>query len=451
MQPPGADVLHALVHLCRDARDFLHAVRGELERRAIRRAQRRVLLGEGILRLRHDAHEIGLGQRRELDANREAALQLRNQVARLGDMECARRDEEDVIGAHVAVTRLYRRTLDDRQEVALDAFAGHVGAGALAALAGDLVDLVDEDDAVVFDAVQRLVHHVVHVDQLLQLFVDQDAARLVQMYRAALFLLRDQLLNHFAEIDVRPFHALRRLHHLQHRETLLLHLDLDVALLELPVFQLLAQLLTRAAAALLRLGLGLRNFGLDVALRRHDEQLARGGSLITRDAGGRRRRAGGRRRQRRQQQVEETLLRTLFRRRIDVILALGADHVDRDVHQLAHHRLDVAADVAHFGELRGFNLEKRRSREPCQPARDLCFPDARRTDHDDVVRHDLVPDLFGRLGTAPAVADRDGDRLFRRFLPDDVAVQLGDDLLRRQLLQPGERFLPSWWSLRGGW
>ena len=179
-------------------------------------------------------------------------------------MKCAGGDEQDMIGPHIAVARLHRRAFDDRQQVALHALTRHVGPGALAALAGDLVDLVDEDDAVVFDAVQRLVHHVVHVDQLLQLFVDQDAARLVQMYGAALFLLRDQLLNHFAEIDVRPFHALRRLHHLQHRETLLLHLDLDVALLELPVFQLLAQLLTRAAAPFLGFGFRLRHLGVNI-------------------------------------------------------------------------------------------------------------------------------------------------------------------------------------------
>src|SRR5437667_235918 len=164
-------------------------------------------------------------------------------------------DEQDVVGAHVAVARLYRRAFDDRQQVALDALARDVGPRALAALARDLVDLVDEDDAVILDAIERLVHDVIHVHQLLQLFVDQDAARLVHVHRAALFLLGYQLLNHFAEIDVRPFHALRRLHHLQHWEALLLHLDLDIAFFELPIFQLGAKLLTRAAAALIRLRL----------------------------------------------------------------------------------------------------------------------------------------------------------------------------------------------------
>ena len=39
------------------------------------------------------------------------------------------------------------RPLDDRQQVALDALARDVGPAAGALVAGDLVDLVDEDDA----------------------------------------------------------------------------------------------------------------------------------------------------------------------------------------------------------------------------------------------------------------------------------------------------------------
>jgi hypothetical protein len=41
--------------------------------------------------------------------------------------------------------------------------------------------------------------------------------------------------------------------------------------------------------------------------------------------------------------------------------------------------------------------------------------------------------LLGRI------SDGDRHRLLRRALPDDVAVELGHDLPRRQLLEPGER------------
>src|SRR6266849_10624444 len=62
--------------------------------------------------------------------------------------------EQDVVGAHVAVPGLDRGALDDRQQVALHTFARHIRADG-AALAGDLVDLVDEDHAVVLHAVER--------------------------------------------------------------------------------------------------------------------------------------------------------------------------------------------------------------------------------------------------------------------------------------------------------
>ena len=119
----------------------------------------------------------------------------------------------------------------------------------------------------ILDAIERLVHDVVHVDQLLQLLIDQNAARFVEMDGAAFLLLRNHLLDHFPDIDFRAFHPLRRLHHLEHREALLLYLDFDVTLLEQAVLELLAQLLARAPAPFVLFRLGLGELGLDVALR----------------------------------------------------------------------------------------------------------------------------------------------------------------------------------------
>ena len=58
VQPARADVLHALVHQRGDARDLGDAVRRELELRAVGLDERGVLLGQRVLRLRHDADEI---------------------------------------------------------------------------------------------------------------------------------------------------------------------------------------------------------------------------------------------------------------------------------------------------------------------------------------------------------------------------------------------------------
>ena len=77
-----------------------------------------------------------------------------NQVRRLRDVERAGGDEQDVIGLHHPVLRVDRRAFDDRQDVALHAFAADVRALAAFA-AGDLVDLVDEDDAGLLHALDR--------------------------------------------------------------------------------------------------------------------------------------------------------------------------------------------------------------------------------------------------------------------------------------------------------
>ena len=102
-----------------------------------------------ILGLGENADEILLGERLQLHANGKAALQLRNQIAGLGDVERARGDEQNVVGAHHAVARVDRGAFDDRQNVALHAFAADVGA-VPAFASGDFVDFVEEDDAAAF-------------------------------------------------------------------------------------------------------------------------------------------------------------------------------------------------------------------------------------------------------------------------------------------------------------
>ena len=65
-----------------------------------------------------------------------------------------------------------RGAFDQRQQIALHAFARHVGADAAVARA-DLVDLVEEDDAVVLDDFDRLLRQLVLVEQLVGFLVDQ--------------------------------------------------------------------------------------------------------------------------------------------------------------------------------------------------------------------------------------------------------------------------------------
>ena len=67
-----------------------------------------------------------------------------------------------------------RGALDQRQQVALHALAADIAADALGART-DLVDLVDEDDAVLLDVLLRLGHHLVLIEELVALLLDHTA------------------------------------------------------------------------------------------------------------------------------------------------------------------------------------------------------------------------------------------------------------------------------------
>ena len=80
-----------LVHLRGELRHLFQRVVGEDQLDAFGLEQRRVLLGQRVLRLLQNADEILHGERLQLHADGKAALQLGNHVARLGDVERARR------------------------------------------------------------------------------------------------------------------------------------------------------------------------------------------------------------------------------------------------------------------------------------------------------------------------------------------------------------------------
>jgi hypothetical protein len=112
---------------------------------------------------------------------------------------------------------------------------------------------------------------------------------------------------------------------------------------------------------------------------------------------------------------------------------LALDHGDAELGEVAHHGLDVAPHVADLGVLGGLDLQEGRLGQSGQPARDLGLPHPGGADHDDVLRRHLVAQRRRQHLPAPAVAQRDGDGALGRALADDIAVQLDDDLGRRQL------------------
>ena len=120
---------------------------GEIQRDALGAHQCRVLLDQAGLGLDQDAGEVVAAERLQLDPDRQAALQLGQQVRRLAQVEGAAGDEQDVVGLDRAVLGRDGGALDQRQQVALHALAADVRTHAALARA-DLVDLVEEHDAV---------------------------------------------------------------------------------------------------------------------------------------------------------------------------------------------------------------------------------------------------------------------------------------------------------------
>ena len=283
---------------------------------------------------------------------------------------------------------------------------------------GDLVDFVHENDAALLDALDGDARHAVHVDQLALFFLHQIVECLGHFHAALPRAALNDARQHVLDVDVdlldrRPRDDLER------RKRALAHVDIDRAVIEAPVAQLLAEFLARVLPRVLSRDVG---YELEVAIRRRLVRLER-------------------RARRRQQQIEQPLFGVLLGLAVHFLEPLFADHIDGQLDEIAHHRLDVAADVADLGELRRFDLDERRLRQARETPRDLGLPDARRPDHQDVLRHDFLGKLGRELLPAHAVAQRDGDRALRVFLPDDVFVELGDDLARRQCVGcGGERF-----------
>ncbi len=248
VQPPRADVLRALVGHLGDAGDLRHRVLGEGQLHALGGQQRGVLADERVLRLAQDAHQILAAQRLQLHADGEAALQLGDEIAGLGDVEGARGDEEHVVRLHLAVLGVDGGALDDGEDVALHALAGHVRALALAALAaGDLVDLVDEDDAAGLGADQRVARHPVVVHQLAGLLLLEQLERLGHAHLAALGAVHARhVLEEVLQVDAHLLHAVAG-EVAQERGVAVGRLHLHVLVIERAGAQLGAQLLALGA------------------------------------------------------------------------------------------------------------------------------------------------------------------------------------------------------------
>ena len=250
-----------------------------------------------------------------------------------------------------------------------------------------ILSIVEEDDPVLLDHLDRRAHRFVGVEQAVGLLREQHLVGLGDGHAARLGALPERLAEHFAEVD-HPDLAAGHAGNVDGRHAgggALLHVDLDLLVVEVALAQHLAELGPGLVARLLA-----------------------------------------------DQRVQHPRLGRQFRRGVDLGAAALLDHADGEFDQVADDLLDVAPDVADLGELGRLDLEEGRLGEAGQTPRDLGLADAGRPDHQDILGQHLVAQLIGQLLAAPAVAQGDGDGALGLVLADDETVEFGDDLARAE-------------------
>ena len=90
------------------------------------------------------------------------------------------------------------------------------------------------------------------------------------------------------------------------------------------------------------------------------------------------------------ERIEHAVLGGQFGLGAHVLAQALARHVDGGFHQVARDLLDVAADIAHFGELGRLDFQERRVGELGQATRDLGLAAAGRADHQDVLGQNFL-------------------------------------------------------------
>ena len=331
-------------------------------------------------------------------------------------MERSGGDKQDVVRPDHPVAAVHGCALDDRQDVALHSLATDVGSVARFP-SGDLVQLVQENDAGLFRTLHGRPCHLVHVQQLLFLFLDQIVNGLGHAHLALFGLGAEKAGQDILDVDVHILDA-GVADDFKSREAPFAHVDLHRAVVEPAFAELLAEFLA-AAREVLAGPLRLAGSGRGVARGRDTHRPP--------DWTGK-------------QQIQQALFRVGLGLVGYLFEFFLPHHVNGDLHQVADHGFHIPADVAHFGELGGLHLQEGRVGQPGQPPRNLRFAHAGRPDHDDVLGHDLFGHLRRKLLSPDAVAQSDGHGSLGGLLSHHVLVQLHDDLARRHLVESRSLF-----------
>ena len=313
-------------------------------------------------------------------------------------MERARRDKQHMVRSHRPVFGRHGGAFDQRQQIALHAFARHRTAAHIGHR--DLVDLVQKHDPVGFRIRQRHPRDIVGVHPLFGFFIHQPVPRFGHFQLLPLgWLAAERLAHHFAEVD----HGRAAAHagdvHL-HRGLigdLDFHLNLVHRVFDDPLAETLARRLAGAFA----------NQRLQQAVHR--------------------RRAGG---------LAHGLAAAVFLQ------------PDRVFHQIAGNLFHIAPDITDLGELGRLHLHERSLSQLGQAPADLGLAAASGADHQDILGGHLIAQFRAEPLPPPTGSQRHRDGALGIGLPHDMFVQRSHDGLRSEIIGHLSCLLP--FPLAGG-
>ena len=405
VQAAGADVFGAFVDLPGHFSNAPDAVVSNLQVESFGIQQGLVLLSEGASGFGENALEVIRGQGAQFHADGQTALQLRDQIAGLGQVKGAGGDKQDVVSLDHAVLGGHGAAFDQRQQVSLYPFTGHISAAAFTTL-GHLVDFIQEDDAVVFHCIDGLHLEFVLIDEARGFLVpDQPVGFADTQLLAALAAAPAHFREHLLQLAGHFFHAGRG--HDFHPGRIAGHLDLDFLVVQLALAELLAEDL---ASAVVRLALFV---------------------------------AAGRG----QQGVEDAFFGGIIRLAAHAGDGFLAQHLDGHFHQVADDGFHIAAHIAHFGELGGFDLDEGSVGQLGQAAGNFGLAHAGGADHEDVLGGHFGTHFCRQLHAPPAIAQGQGNGFFRRLLADNVLVQFMNNFARGQVWHRITSSILQWFAV----
>ena len=114
-------------------------------------------------------------------------------------MERTGRNEQNVFCFNRTVFRGYRSTFNDRQNVALNAFAGNVGTGHFI-ITSNFIELVNEHDAFLFCQFNGSSLYGIHIKELLAFFLNKNFTRFTNCGVAFFLFLRHERTKCFRNV-----------------------------------------------------------------------------------------------------------------------------------------------------------------------------------------------------------------------------------------------------------